>query len=161
MIETTDEFSLVLEPRKKSTASVARLAVAWRTLVGLTTAIHCAVRCARTEIARLLQTFEIVNDGTGNGRTVRSGYVFNKDNFTSLILRNSPGPGVRNDGSNNPGKTLAPIEVAGDKFEDALLHQGVDFIKRLHHGCVISSYAVFLSIRSKNLLARWADAEIG
>ena len=78
-------------------------------LVRLAPTVDRAVRCTWTEISCLLQTFEVVQHWLGHGCPVRSGDVFNENNFSGLVLRNTPEPGVRNDGSNHPGETLAPI----------------------------------------------------
>lgn len=105
-----------------------------------------AIRRARAEVSRLLQALEVIQDRLGDGCPVRPGNVFNENNFSCLVLRYAPRPGVRNDGSNHPGESLAPIEVPSDKFEDALLNQSVDFIKRLHYGSAISPNTILLTI---------------
>src|SRR5258708_32895819 len=78
-------------------------------LVRLASPINCAVRCAWAEISCLLQAFEVVQHWLGHGWPVRFGDVFNENNFSRLVLRNAPEPGVRNDGANKPGKTRAAI----------------------------------------------------
>jgi hypothetical protein len=90
--------------------------------VRLAPAVNCAIRRTWAEISCLLQALEVIQHWRGHGCPVRSGDVFNENNFAGLILRNAPGPGVRNNGSNHPGKTLAPIQVACDELEYALLY---------------------------------------
>lgn len=91
--------------------------------MGLATAINGAVGCTQAEISSLLQAVEIIEDARSYMRSVRTSNIFGKNDLSRLILRNAPEPGVRNDGSYHPGKTLAPIEVARDKFENALIRQ--------------------------------------
>src|SRR5579864_2538026 len=85
-------------------------------LVRLAPAVNGAIRCTWTEIPCLLQAVEVIQNWLGHGCPVRSGDVFNEYNLSGLVLRNAPEPGVRNDGSNHPGKTLAPIQVARDEL---------------------------------------------
>jgi hypothetical protein len=77
--------------------------------MGLATAINSAVRRAWTEISGLLQAVEVVEHCWRNVRPVRASDVFHEGDLSRLVLRNSPEPGVRNDRSYHPGKTLAPI----------------------------------------------------
>jgi len=128
--------------------------------VSLTPAVNRAVGSARAEIAGLLQAVEVFEDWRRDGCSVRAAYVFHKHDLARLILGDTPEPGVRNDGSYHPGKTLAPIEVAGNELEDSLLNQGVDLVECFNHRSAIRSYAVLLGEGSQDRLARRAKAEI-
>src|SRR5262245_54520581 len=128
--------------------------------VSLTPAVNCAVGSARAKIAGLLQAVEVFEDWWRDGCPVRAAYVFHKYDLAELILGDAPEPGVRNNGSYHPGKTLAPIEVAGNELEDSLLNQGVDLVKCFNNRSAIRSYAVLLGEGSQNCLARGAEAEI-
>ena len=92
--------------------------------------VNRAIRRAWAEVSCLLQAVEVIQDWLGHGCPVRPGDVFNEYNFSGLVLRYAPEPGVRNDGSNHPGKTLAPIQVASDQLEHALLHERIDLVER-------------------------------
>jgi hypothetical protein len=104
-----------------------------RVLMGLASAVNRAVGCARAEISRLLKAIEVGEYCWSNVRTIRASNVFYEGDFSRLVSGNSPGPGVRNDRSYHPGKTLAPIEITCDKLEDALIRQtlnigqGIDY----------------------------------
>ena len=124
-------------------------------------AVHRAMRCSCAEVSCLLQALEVVQDWLGHGCPVRSGDVFDKNNFSRLVLRNAPEPGVRNDGSNHPGETLAPIQVASDELEYALLYQGVDLVERFDHRRTVGADTVLLRVGNQDLLARGAHAEVG
>jgi len=78
-------------------------------LMRLAPPVDRAIRRTGAEVSCLLQAVEVVQDRLGHGCPVRSGYVLNEYNFSGLVLRNTPEPGVRNDGSNHPGESLAPI----------------------------------------------------
>ena len=130
-------------------------------LVRLAPTVDGAILCTRAEFSCLLQAIEVVQYWLGHGCPVRSGYVFNENDFSRLVLRNAPEPGVRNDGSNHPGETLAPIKVASDELEYALLYQRVDLIQRFDHRRTVSADTVFLRVRGQDFLACRAHAEIG
>lgn len=110
-------------------------------------AVHAAICCARAEVSCLLQALEVIRDRRRHGCPIRPGNVFNEYNLSWLILRNTPEPGVRNDGSNHPGKTLAPIEVARDQLKHALLNKGVDLIERFDHWRAVSPNTMLLGVR--------------
>lgn len=92
----------------------------------LATTVDGSVGCAGTEISSLLKAIKVVKDRGCNVRPVRTCNIFCEDNLSWLVLWNTPEPGVRNDRSYHPGKTLAPIQVARDKLEHALINQTVD-----------------------------------
>ena len=127
----------------------------------LAPAVNCAIRCTWAEISGLLQAFEVVQYWLGHRCPVRSGYVFNENNFSGLILRNAPEPGVRNNGSNHPGETLAPIKVARNELKYALSYQRVDLVQSFDHRRTVSADTVFLRVGGQNLLARRANSEVG
>jgi hypothetical protein len=78
-------------------------------LVRLTLAIDRAIGRSRTEVPSRLEALEVIQNRRRDRRPVREGHVFNEYDLARLIRSNTPEPGVRNDGSNHPGETLAPI----------------------------------------------------
>lgn len=78
-------------------------------LVRLALAIDGAIGRTRTEIPGILEALEVLQNRRRDRRPIRAGHVFNEYDLSRLVLGNTPEPGVRNDGSNHPGKTLAPI----------------------------------------------------
>ena len=79
---------------------------------------HSAGSGTGAKITRLLQTIEICKDLR---RLLGAVWVLDRDQenvLTGSVLRYTPVPGVRNDRSYNPGKTLRPIlSASGDNHE--------------------------------------------
>jgi hypothetical protein len=75
----------------------------------LALAIDGAIGRTRTEVSGRLEALEIFQNRRRNGGPIRAGYIFDEHDFSRLVGSNTPEPGVRNDGSNHPGKALAPI----------------------------------------------------
>jgi hypothetical protein len=121
--------------------------------MGLAPTIDGTIRRTWTEVSCLLQALEVIQNRLGHGCPVRPGYVFDEANLTWLIIRYTPEPGVRNNGSNYPGKALAPIEVSSNEFKHTLPNESVDLVKRFDDGRAVCPYSMLLRKRREYLLS--------